>query len=123
MSFLLSLWTLPILLLGMLMVGVNIFRFLRHHPRFGQSNRKDAIRDAVVVVLVLAAFLAAPQFLVATSVVLRTVFWVLYAGFIGTGIRYLVKWGSLIVNKEEQEGEVPPPADHGDDHDCGCGKK
>ena len=118
MSFLLSLWALPILAIGALMVCANIYRFLRHHPRFGQSNKSNAMRDALVVVLVLVAFLAAPQFLVAKYAVMSILYWVFYALFVLVGIRYLVKWGTLILNKEESEGEAP-----GEDHDCGCDHK
>jgi hypothetical protein len=81
-----------LVLFGDVMVAYNLYQFFRHHPRFGQKARGDALRLSLAIIAVIDCVI----FLVPNNGPWYIVGVATQFGLVGAGVWYLYKWSGSI---------------------------
>jgi tellurite resistance protein len=98
---LLSLILLIPIILGMVMVSHNTYKFFGSHPELGLANEKKAITIAVAVFLVSALVVASP--LIGTGGALDVFASVVSLAYVGIALYYLKKWVMQTIHTTHDE--------------------
>lgn len=91
-SILSSFFLLPLILVGMAMVGYNTYKFFRTHPLLGYSGKAEAITSAGVVLVLSAVIVAIPHGALGKAGLLALFSLAVNLVYVVVALHYLKKW-------------------------------
>lgn len=98
-----SLFLMPFIVLGMVMVGKHTYTFFREHPMLGHSGKAEAITTSAIVLVISAVIVAIPHGFMAKVGVLGLVALAINLVYICVALYYLKKWIMSAVRGTQDE--------------------
>ncbi|MCC6978100.1 MAG: hypothetical protein IT343_07240 [Candidatus Melainabacteria bacterium] len=97
----------PLVIIGVGMTGVEIFKFLRRNPRLGRSEPTKALGTTFLVIAVSLLILFLPRFVLAFSL-FKIISAIISIWYFGCAVYFMWKWGRVIVAMEDGDPSNDP---------------
>lgn len=97
----------PLVIIGVGMTGVELYRFFRKNPRFGRSEPTKALGATFMVIAVSLLILFLPRIVLAFAL-FKVISAVITIWYFGCAVYFMWKWGRVIVAMEDGDPSNDP---------------
>lgn len=97
----------PLVIIGVGMTGVELYRFFRKNPRLGRSEPTKALGTTFMVIAISLLVLFLPRFVLAFSL-FKIISAVITIWYFGCAVYFMWKWGRVIMLLEDGDPTNDP---------------
>lgn len=97
----------PLVIVGVGMTGVELYRFFRKHPRLGRGEPTKALGSTFLVIAISLLVLFLPRFVLAFSL-FKMISAVITIWYFGCAVYFMWKWGRVIMLLEDGDPTNDP---------------